>query len=148
MTKSDDVTEKVMAAFTSQDQRSYIEIEICRKKSAVEIFNTLQEAFDIYALSYAQVTRWVKEFKEGRESVRGNHCAGRNVTVTWYVHTIIKNRLGMRKVSARWIPHRLTSVQTECHMSMAISHLSLLLMKLGARVKETIKTEDTDDIRI
>ena len=77
---------------------------------------------------YAHVIRWVKEFKGGRESVRGNHCAGRNVTVTdsyntdkvkmlldsdrrisceemaqeleisvWSVHTIIRNRLRMRR---------------------------------------------------
>ena len=101
-----------MAAFTSQDQRSYIKIEVCPKKSAVETLNALQEACGTYSLLYTHVTRCVKEFKEGRYS-RYNHRADRNVTVTdsyntdkvkmlldsvGSVHMIIRNRLEIRKV--------------------------------------------------
>jgi histone-lysine N-methyltransferase SETMAR len=144
-----------MAAFTSQEQRSYIKIEVQHKKSAKKIFNALQEACDTYALSYVQVTRWVKELKDGRDSVKDNHRPGRNVTATdsystvqvkellnhnrriscevlaqeleicvGSVHTIIPNNLKMRKVSARWVPHRLTSEQAERRLNIATNHLS------------------------
>ena len=58
-----------MAAVTSQGQRSYIKIECQRNKTAKEIFAALQEVCGASALSYCQVTRWVNEFKFGRESV-------------------------------------------------------------------------------
>lgn len=82
-----------MAAFPSQEQRSYIKIEVQRKKSAKEIFNALQEACGTYALSYVQVTRWVKEFKDGRDSVKDNHRPGRNVTATDSYSTVQVKKL-------------------------------------------------------
>ena len=39
------------------------------------------------------------------------------------VHTILCNNLKMRKVSARWVPHRLTSDQAERRLEVA-THLS------------------------
>jgi transposase len=79
-----------MAAFTSQEQHSYVKIEVQRrKKSAKEIFNALQEACGTYALSYVQVTRWVKEFKDGRDSIKDNHRPGRNVTATDSYSTVL-----------------------------------------------------------
>ena len=131
-----DVTVSVMAAATSQDQRSYIKIECQRNKTAKEIFSVLQEACGTYALSYSQVTRWENEFKNGSECVQDAHRAGRTVTSTdsykteqlkrllksdrkitcdemaqeleisvGSVHTILRNHLKMRKVSARWGCH-------------------------------------------
>ena len=77
-----DVTVSVMATVTSHDQRSYIKIECQRNKTAKEIFSALQEACGTYALSYSQVTRWLNEFKNGRECVQDAHRAGRTVTAT------------------------------------------------------------------
>ena len=71
-----------MAAVTSQDQRSYIKIERHRNKTAKEIFATLQEVCSTSALSYCQVTRWVNEFKAGRESVEDACRVGRPLTAT------------------------------------------------------------------
>ena len=109
----------------------------------------------MYTLSYSQVTRWVNEFKNGRECIQDAHRAGRTVTATdsynteqlkrllksdrritceemaqeleinvGSVHTILHNHLKMRKVSARWVPHRLTSDQAECHLEVATHLLS------------------------
>ena len=71
-----------MAAVTSQDQRSYINIECQRNKTAKEIFAALQEVCGASALSYCQVTRWVNEFKSGRESVEDACRVGRPMTAT------------------------------------------------------------------
>ena len=40
------------------------------------------------------------------------------------IHTIIRNRLGIRKVSARWVPHHLTSDQAERCLDVATANLS------------------------
>ena len=40
------------------------------------------------------------------------------------VHTILRNHLKMIKVSARWVPHRLTSDQAERRLEVAIHLLS------------------------
>ena len=67
---------------TSQDQRSYIKIECQRNKTAKEIFAALQEVSGASALSYCQITRWVNEFKSGRESVEDARHVGRPMTAT------------------------------------------------------------------
>ena len=46
----------------------------------------------------------------------GNKC--------WSVHTILRNHLKMRKVSARWVPHRLTSDQAERRLEVTTHLLS------------------------
>ena len=130
-----DVTVSIMAVVMSQDQHSYIKIQCQRNKTAKEIFSVLQEACGTYALSYSQVTRWVSEFKNGRECVQDR--ASRTVTAmdsynteqlkrllksdrrimceemaqeieisVGSVHTILCNHLKMRKVLARWMPPR------------------------------------------
>ena len=150
-----EVTVSVMAAVTSQDQRSYIKIECQHNKTAKEIFSALLEACGIYALSFSQVTSWVNEFKNGRACVQVAHRAGRTVTATdsynteqlkrllksdrritceemaqefeisvGSVHTILRHHLKMRKVSARWVPHRLTSDQAELRLEVATHLLS------------------------
>ena len=73
------VIESVMAAFTSQDQRNYIKIEVQRKKrSAIKIFEAFREACGTSALSYRTVTRWVNEFMSGRETVKDHNRPGIN----------------------------------------------------------------------
>ena len=71
-----------MAAVTSQDQRSSIKIERHHNKTAKEIFATLPEVCGTSAPSYCQVTRWVNEFKAGRESVQDACHVGRPMTAT------------------------------------------------------------------
>ncbi len=40
------------------------------------------------------------------------------------VHSIIRNRLGMKKVSSRWVPHQLTSAKIERRRNVATDLLS------------------------
>ena len=99
-----DVSVRVMAAATSQDQRSYIKIECQRNKTAKEIFSVLQEACGIYALSYSQVTRWVNDFKNGRECIQDAHQAGRTVTATDSYNTGQLKKLlkSDRRIAKKW----------------------------------------------
>ena len=69
-----------MGAVTSEGHRSYIKIECQRSITAKEIFAALQEVCGASALSYYQVTRWVHEFKSGRESVEDACRVGRPMT--------------------------------------------------------------------
>ena len=100
-----DVSVCVMAVVTSQDQRSYIQIECQHNKTAKEIFNALQEACGTYALSYSQVTRWVNEFKNGRKCVQDAHRAGRTVTATDSYNTgQLKKLLKFdRRIAKKWL---------------------------------------------
>ena len=138
-----------MAVVTSRDQRSYIKIECQRNKTAKEIFATLQEVCSPSALSYCQVTRWVNEFKSGRENVEDACRVGQPMTATddynteqvkkllkddrritceemaqeseisvGSVHFILRNRLKICKVSARWLPHHLMPEQAERHLTV------------------------------
>ena len=96
----------------------------------------------------------MNEFKNGRECVQDAHRTGKTVTSTdsynteqlkrllksnritceemaqeleisvGSVHTILHNHLKMRKVSARWVPHRLTSDQAERRLEVATHLLS------------------------
>ena len=75
-----EVNNSVKAAVMSQDQHSYIKIECKRNKTAKEIFAAIQEVCGASALSYYQVTRWVNEFKLGRESLEDACRLGRPMT--------------------------------------------------------------------
>ena len=62
-----------------------------------------------------------------REHLKSDTCEEMTqelVIRVWSVHTIIRNLLGMRKVSARLVPHRLTSDQTKRRLEVAIAKLS------------------------
>jgi hypothetical protein len=47
----------------------------------METFEKLKRAYGDEVLSKAQVFRWHKTFKEGRENVEDEHCSGRPCTV-------------------------------------------------------------------
>jgi len=54
-------------------------IEFCMKlgKSGSETLQLLRTAYGDAVLSSSQVFRWHKAFKDGRESVEDEQCAGR-----------------------------------------------------------------------
>ena len=63
--------------FTKEDQRSWITIEIARGRSAQTCFQGLREACGDAALPYRTVARWVKLFREGRDSIQDSRRSGR-----------------------------------------------------------------------
>ena len=66
-----------MAAFTVEEQRAYIKIEVYKGSAGIEIFNTLQYVCGEEAVLRASVFRWVTLFKEGRMEVVNKLSPGR-----------------------------------------------------------------------
>jgi len=62
--------------FTKEDQRSWIKIEVARGRSVQTCFQRLQEACGDAALPYHTVARWVKLFREGRDSIWDSRRSG------------------------------------------------------------------------
>ncbi|PNF16764.1 hypothetical protein B7P43_G00887 [Cryptotermes secundus] len=125
--------------FSKQEQRSWIKLECARGRTARQCHQGLQEACGESALPYRTVARWVKAFNEGRQNVADMRRPGRPsvreevyalsallesdrrhtirelARETGLAHTtvlhILKERLGMRKIASRWVPHDLTEMQ-------------------------------------
>ena len=120
--------------------RSYIKCRIRLNIDSKQIFN---ELYGPQTISMRTVFRWVKAFKAGKFSVEDDTCPGRPKTSITKaavkivvkqdarlsvkdiasctgisegrVQTILKKRLDLRKVCARWVPHLLTEEQkTQC----------------------------------
>ncbi|PNF26722.1 hypothetical protein B7P43_G02698 [Cryptotermes secundus] len=122
----------------SKQERSWIQIEYARGRTARQCHQGLQEACGESAFPYRTVTRWVKAFNKGRENVADMRRPGRpSVSEDVYAlsallesdrrHTIrelardtglahttvlhiLNERLGMRKIASRWVPHDLTEM--------------------------------------
>ncbi|PNF42584.1 hypothetical protein B7P43_G04699, partial [Cryptotermes secundus] len=125
---------------SKQEQRSWIKIECARGRTARQCHRGLQEACGESAVPYRTVARWVKAFNEGRQNVADMRRPGRPsvseeevyalsallesdrrhtirelARETGLAHTtmlqILKERLGIRKIASRCVPHDLTEMQ-------------------------------------
>ena len=124
---------------------SYIKCRIRLNIDSKQIFNELCGIYGPQTISMRTVFRWVKAFKAGKFSVEDDTRPGRHKTCYQGYHrcckdvveqdarlsvkdivsctgisessvqTILKKRLDLRKVCARWVPHLLTEEQkTQC----------------------------------
>ena len=118
--------------------RSYIKCRIRLNINSKQIFNELCGIYGPQTISVRTGFRWVKAFKAGKLSVEDDNRPGRpktsvtkaNIAVVKIVveqdarlsvkdiascigsvQTILKKRLDLRKVCARWVPHLLTEEQ-------------------------------------
>ncbi|KAJ4437244.1 hypothetical protein ANN_17379 [Periplaneta americana] len=55
--------------FSKEEQRSWLKIQRARGRTARQCHQGLQEVCDAAALPYLTVERWVRAFRQGRESV-------------------------------------------------------------------------------
>ena len=116
--------------------RSYIKCRIRLNIDSKQIFNELCSIYGPQTISMRTVFRWVKAFKAGKFSVEDDTRPGRPKTKAniaavkivveqdarlsvkdiasctgiseGSVQTILKKRLNLTKVCARWVPHLLT----------------------------------------
>jgi histone-lysine N-methyltransferase SETMAR len=119
--------------------RAVIKYLCLKKMSAADIHKDMQETLQESAPKYSTVTKWVREFKCGRQSTEDEPRSGRpddasnpemvervhqlvleerrikvkhiayllNISCGT-VHHILTDILGLRKLSARWVPRMLT----------------------------------------
>ena len=122
-------------------------IKLCFKlgKNATETYGMLQTAFRPSYINRASVFEWHKRFKEGRESVRDDERCGRSKELIGQiknrvsretisaqfgvsvgtVHTIIREKLKMWKICAKFVPRVPKEDQKErrCHDSKEMVEL-------------------------
>ena len=133
------------ACFSSKLQyRAIIQYLYLKGKTGKDINDKLADVYGSSAPSYAQVKFWVGEFKCGRTSLEDEARSGRPVDATdeekckkvqdlvysdWGIlveeiaqalgiSTILHDRLGMRKLTARWDPKSLSNEQMETRASV------------------------------
>ncbi|GFY00026.1 protein GVQW3 [Trichonephila clavipes] len=127
----------------SIEQRYAIKFCVRLGKLGASTLEMIQQAYGRESLSQAEVFRWHKMFKESRENVEDEPLAGRPSTSRtaenererhllntdrrlrvhtiaeqlgidkMVVHKIIREDLGMRKISAKLVPKVLTDVQKQ-----------------------------------
>ena len=158
--------------FSKQEQRSWIKIERARGRTARQCHQGLQEACGESALPYRTVARWVKAFNEGRQNVADVRRPGRPsvseeevyaltalldsdrrhtirelARETGLAHTtvlhILKERLGMRKIASRWVPHDLTEMQKWLRYDAARNHLERYEREGEAFLRRIITLDET-----
>ena len=64
------------------EQVTYIKIEARRGKSAIEIQKVLEEVGSEFVLPYSSITRLVRQFNNGRNTVSNKYLCGRPLTAT------------------------------------------------------------------
>ena len=118
------------------EQRVYCKIPAQLGFPPTEIHANLYKVYGNGALKYATVCKWVRPFNDGRESIENNPRVGRPISVLTEknvatvktlieedhlsnVLKILRERLGLRKICARWMPHLLTDEQKQSRAKLA-----------------------------
>jgi len=130
---------------SDKNLEQWINIRFCVKigRSASEMFVLLTVAYGEYAMKKSSIVKWHRQCKEGQEDVQDNPRSGQpktqrtdrvqtlvrsdrrvglRVTVEELnmnretVRQIVKEDLGMRKISAKMVPRILTPDQKHCQL--------------------------------
>ena len=137
-----------MASFSSKvEYRAVIRYLYLKGKTGKEIHGESADVYGSSAPSYAQVKFWVGKFKRGRTSLEDEARSGRPLDATdkemfkkvrdlvysdrqiqvvaqalgishGSVSTILHDRLGIRKLTARWVPKSLSDEQMATRASV------------------------------
>ncbi|KFM70806.1 Mariner Mos1 transposase, partial [Stegodyphus mimosarum] len=147
-------------------------VECARGRTARQCHQGLQEACGESALPYRTVARWVKAFNEGHPNVADMLRPGRpsvsdadvqavaalmdsdcrqtirqpagqtGLAPTTVLH-ILKERLSMRKIASRWVPHQLTEMQKWLRYDAARTHLERYEREGDAFLRRIITLDET-----
>ena len=124
-----------MASSCTSEQCIVIKFYVLLGKSFTEIRDDLHKVYGDSCLANSAISKWMRRFKDGRESAEYDIHTGRPVTITtekkvaeiqefilddrrvtvetvarhfdisyYAAQDIMTNKLGMRRVSARWVP--------------------------------------------
>ena len=141
-------------AFSSKiEYRAVIRYLYLKGKTGKEIHDELADVYGSSAPSYAQVKFWVGKFKRGRTSLEDETRSGHPLDATdeessgsdrgiqveeiaqalgishGSISTILHDRLGMRKLTACWVPKSLSNEQ----MATRASVCSALLKRFRSK---------------
>ena len=99
------------------EQRYVIKFCVKFRKTAKKTFDFLTEAFKDDCLSYLQIKKWHKSFKEGREVVADEARSGRKSTSrTDDNFTLVRDLLNKdRRMSVRLMSEQLNLPKTDVH---------------------------------
>ncbi|GBL74125.1 hypothetical protein AVEN_231020-1 [Araneus ventricosus] len=157
--------------FSKQEQRSWIKIEFARGRTERQCHQGLQEACGESALPNRTLGRWIKAFNEGRQNVADMRRPGlpsvseevyavaalldcdrchtirelardAGLAYTTVLH-ILKERLGMRKIASRWVPHDFTEMQKWLRYDSARNHFERLEREGKAFLRRIIMLDET-----
>jgi transposase len=138
---------------TVMDQRSYIKIETLRGITPMQIYESLREVCGDSTVYRSTISRWSQRFCEGRIAVEHNQRPRSSTNYTLAViianileedrrmtckeiaresgipkssvHRIVTEHLQKRKVSAQWVPHKLSNEKkkhSEKKLRLCYSH--------------------------
>ena len=98
-----------MFTLMRDEQVTYIKIEARRGKGAIEIQNAPEEVGSEFALPYTFITRWVRQYNDGRNTVNNKHLCGRPLSATTdeNVENVAKLLNDDRRYSCDEIAHEL-----------------------------------------
>jgi histone-lysine N-methyltransferase SETMAR len=133
--------------------RAVIKYFVLKGWKATQIHNDFKDTLGNSSPSLVTVSKWVNEFKRGRESLVDDPHSGRPKTATnsdmvekvhkivledcrlkvrqiaemidiplEHVHHILIEDLGMKKLSARWVPRLLSEYQKQARVTMCTSN--------------------------
>ena len=121
--------------------RSYINCRIRLNIDAKQIFNELCGINGPQTISMRTVFRWVKAFKAGKFLLKMIPVLEGLKPLLPRPTSLLKKRLDLRKVCARWVPHLLTEVQKTQRLKCA-RELLKTYKGCNSRVISTLLTGD------
>lgn len=140
--------------FSKEGSRFYIYTRLQLGESATKIHDDLKQVYGDTVCSYDTIARWIREFNDGRETVKDKGRSGRpstsvndatasraaallkvdrSVTVGFLAAELdisvgsthmLLHQMGLRKRCSRWIPHLLTQDQKNYRVSICRDLLS------------------------
>ena len=131
----------------SVDQRYTIKFCVKLEKSATETLAMIQKAYGKDALSKAQVFRWHKAFREGREDVEDEQCIGR-LSMSHTSDSVAKVKAVLdsdRRLSVRLIADQVGLPKSIVH---EIVTTELQLWKFCAKLVPKVLTDEQKENRV
>ena len=93
-----------------------------RGKSVIEIQKALEEVGSEFVLPYSSITRWVRQFNDGRNTVSNKHLCGRPLSATTgeNVENVAKLLNDDRRYSCDEIAHELGISHGSVHRNLTV----------------------------
>ncbi|XP_011883996.1 PREDICTED: putative uncharacterized protein FLJ37770 [Vollenhovia emeryi] len=129
------------------EQRYAIKFCVRLGKNATETFSMLQDAFKDNCLSYSQVKKWHKAFKEGPEEVADEPRSGRPSTsrIDENVQRVRDFLNSDRRFSVYQVADALNIPKSTVHR---IISEDLLMRKVSAKLVPRVLTDDQKQLRV